>query len=294
MKNHPNTTMHGNDSAPRHISLGNLAVGFLALAMAITAVLIGRQLKAQYPFAHNFHDKIDSPVLAIELSACAKDQQAILGTDHPAQVDPNTPSGKAIECLRSNTYEDFFFIPLYTIFLWGFASRFTTEPHGRRVAHSRTIAVIAILTAIFDCAENFGILRTLKASSLSDAGARATYLPSMCKWFFFGMVLLLTAWILARSSSEVYSLPTRRLLVLAYGSAGVLLLIGLAMPHVIETATNMFGLLVAVNIVGLLGTCFENTFLQPRIPVYVEDFCNRRAELGDRTAVSPGVPGAMR
>jgi hypothetical protein len=137
---------------------------------------------------------------------------------------------------------------------------------------------LVLLTAAFDCLENRGILQALAASNLTDSMADATRLPSLCKWGLFAAALLLTGWILARSENPVYSLPTRRLLALAYWSSGVLLLIGLGIPHVIELATDIFILLVLANIVGLLGPWFEGRFLRPNPPQYVEDFCNQKAK----------------
>lgn len=143
------------------------------------------------------------------------------------------------------------------------------------------------MMAAFDCAENVGILRALDASSLSDAMAQAICWPSRCKWGLFAVALLFTGWILVRSSSLLYSLPTRRLLALAYGAAGILMLIGLMKPHVIELATNVFALLTIINIVGLLGPYIERVFLRPRSPVYVDDLCNRKARMQADVAVYP-------
>jgi len=85
----------------------------------------------------------------------------------------------------------------------------------------------------------------------------------------------------------MYSLPTRRLLALAYSAAGILMLIGLEQPHVIEIATSLFALLTIINMAGLLGPYIERVFLQARTPVYVEDFCNRKARMQADVAVYP-------
>lgn len=301
---------------------GRFSTGWLAVVMTVYAAIIGIQLKQQYPFVHSFHQQIDSPILAVELPGCANDLKGVLGTAEPAapnparsstlldckgksvgilqndeslnlimkryHSDPNTyPQEIAVASLRTNTYEDFGFIVLYNLFLWKFAALFAVGANGRPAVHRKIMAGLVILTAIFDCMENIGILRALGASSLTDSMAHATRLPSLCKWGLFAAVLLLTGWILARSESPVYSLPTRRLLALAYWSAGALLLIGLGVPHVIELATDMFVLLVLANIVGLLGPWFEGRFLRPNPPQYVEDFCNQRARKHAEAAVYP-------
>lgn len=149
---------------------------------------------------------------------------------------------------------------------------------------------IVVLVAAFDCAENVGILRTLGASSISRAMAQATCWPSRGKWGLFAVALLFTGWITVGSSSLLYSLPTRRLLALAYGAAGILMLIGLMKPHVIELATSMFALLTIINIVALLGPYIEEKFLRPQLPEYVDDSCNRRARMQADVAVFPGTP----
>jgi hypothetical protein len=255
--------------------------------MAIFAIFIANQFSRKYSFPHNFHHDINSPILAIELSTDAKQLEAVLGTTNPAGADPAGNAGIAVASLRTNTYEDFGFIPMYTVFLWSFAVLFAIRADGSPTIHRITIAALALLIAASDCLENVGILRTLGATSLSDSMALATSWPSRGKWGLFAVALLLTGWILARSESPDYSLPTRRLLALAYGAAGILMSIGLAFPHLIELATNIFGLLVAVNIVGLLGPFFGGWFLRPNPPKYVDDFCTRKAQRQADVAIYP-------
>jgi hypothetical protein len=264
-----------------------LTTGLLAVAMAVYALLVAQQLTDRYHFPHNFHDDIDSPVLAIELAPDAKALEAVLGTDKPVSADPATNPGIAVVALRANTFEDFFFILLYASFLWQFAALFAISADGTDKSHRRTIAGLAFLIAMLDCAENVGILRALNVPRLSDFTAQAICWPSRCKWGLFAIALLLTGRILARSISPIYSLSTRRLFALAYGTSGIFMLIGLTIPHVIELATQMFALLVAINIVGLLGPYVEDRLLRPRIPVYVDDFCNSKAQKQTDVAVYP-------
>ena len=273
-----------------HLSPGRLATALLAIAMTVVALLSASQLRSHYPFEHNFHDKLASPVLALELSTDTNDLEEVLHTTNPTQANPNDNVGKAIASLQTNTYEDFFFIPLYTSFLWAFAVLFAAGPGHRNVTYRRAIAGVVILVAAFDCAENFGILRALGGSTISNSTAQAICWPSRFKWGLFAVALLLTGWILVRSSSLIDSLPTRRLLALAYGAAGILMLIGLKEPHAIELATGLFALLTIINIAGLLGPYIERLFLQARSPVYVEDFCNRKARMQADLAVYPKAP----
>jgi hypothetical protein len=284
---------HDKDISPElNLSSGRLGTGLLAGVMAVAGLIIGFQLRSGYPFEHNFHDKINSPILALELSGSIEDLNGVLHTENPGQTNPDPSVDKAVASLRTNTYEDFFFIPLYTSFLWAFAVLFAAGPDRRHITQRRTITAVAILVAGFDCAENVGILRALNASGISLSTAQAICWPSRCKWGLFAVALLLTGWILARSSSLLYLLPTRRLLALAYGAGGILMLIGLKKPHVIELATSVFALLTIVNIVGLLGPYVEGKFLRPRSPAYVEDFCARKARKQADVAVYPRTSGA--
>jgi len=198
--------------------------------------------------------------------------------------------GIIVAALRSNTYQDFLFILLYNLFLWSFAALFAATDEGRRTIHRSIMLALVILIAISDCLENRGILSALNASLLTDKLASTISLASLCKWGLFALALLLTGWILVRSEITVYSLPTRRLFALAYGAAGFLMLVGLTAPHVIELASELFALLVAVNIFGLLGPFVELWFLRPNPPRYVEDFCSRRAQKQVDVAVYPQNP----
>jgi len=284
------TTTHDKDiSLHPHLSWGRLLTGLLAVVMAVAGMVIGRQVKSRYPFEHNFHDKIDSPILALELSASNDDLQEVLHTENPAQANSDPGVRKAIACLRTSTYEDFFFIPLYTSFLWAFAV-LLAGPDRRYAAYRRAITGVAILVAALDCAENFGILRALDASILGPSTAQAICWPSRCKWSLFAAALLITAGILVRSSNLFYSLATRRLLGLGYGAAAILMWIGLERPRFIELATNMFAVLTIINIVALLGPYIEKELLRARRPEYVDDFCDRKARMQADVAVFPSAP----
>jgi len=285
----PHHAHHPDEPAPV-MTVRRFVTGFVALMMSVYAIFIAHQFNSRYTTPHDFHDKIDSPILAAELSKTAKDLEGVLHTERPAEARPDSEPGIIVAALRSNTYQDFLFILLYNLFLWSFAALFAGTDEGRRTIHRSIMLALVILIAISDCLENRGILSALNASLLTDKLASTISLASLCKWGLFALALLLTGWILVRSEITVYSLPTRRLFALAYGAAGFLMLVGLTAPHVIELASELFALLVAVNIFGLLGPFVELWFLRPNPPRYVEDFCSRRAQKQVDVAVYPQNP----
>src|SRR5262249_14239402 len=142
----------------------------LALAMAAWGFFMGNQLKKSYPFDHSFQDGIDSPVLALELADDSADVNCVLHRTAPDLTHPRcadldrTKTQTAIKTLQTNTYEDFLFIPLYTLFLWAFAALFAVREDGKRMPHLWVMAVLAVLTAGFDCWENRRIFHVLDSS----------------------------------------------------------------------------------------------------------------------------------
>src|ERR1700691_6013561 len=82
-----------------NLSSGTLGTGILALAMAVAGLFIGLQLKSGYPFEHNFHDKIASPILALELSSSIEDLNGVLHTENPGQTNPDPSVNKAVASL---------------------------------------------------------------------------------------------------------------------------------------------------------------------------------------------------
>ena len=278
---------------PRILSGGRLLVGLLALAMSLAAFVFAYLLTRNYTFPPDFQDNIDRPVLAIELPRSAQDLRRVLHTDNPHDSDSQCRQNvqacnvaQAISGLRANTYQDFVFILLYSLYLWRFALLFGITRNGTPIRLATTVGYLALLAALFDCAENIGILRTLDATNLTDGLARATAWPSRGKWILFGLALLLTSRVLLQSENPIYSLATKRLLAIGYVVSGALFWAGLWWPPLIELATSIFGLLVLVNIIALLGPYFAN-MLPEKTPEYVADFCERKREGRADVAVRP-------
>lgn len=65
---------------------------------------------APYSFKHRFHNKIDLPVLALELARDPSDIGAVLQRADASNPDPDK-SNQAIRALFLNTVLDCFFIP---------------------------------------------------------------------------------------------------------------------------------------------------------------------------------------
>jgi hypothetical protein len=298
------------------LSSARRTVGIIALLMSTAALWFGAQLNSGYPLPHDFHDKIDRPVLAIELPRSAADLKQVLSTsdpsgaeamciktlrssnqqnmpknkkelnDAPKKAQPVCGSAMAVAALRTNTYEDFLFIVLYTLYVWRFAALCAVRADGSPMKLAQVVGWVALATGLLDCAENIGILRVLRADSLTEELALATWWPSTGKWISFGVTLLVTAYILLRSAGPIYSLATRRLLAIGYAISGVLLLVGPARPPLIELATLLFALLAAVNLIALLGP-FIARRLPENDPEYVSDFCEKKRAGKEDIAVRP-------
>lgn len=238
--------------------------GLVGLATIIVSVLLGATL-GTYKLEHNFHDDIDSPVLALELARNGSDLQMVLGVGTGEQEH-------AISSLRANTILDLLFIPLYASFLWLFADLFSEKQRTLR----KLAALSVLLAAVADYVEDFRMFIAMSSRELSDALARDIRYASLTKWALLGIALLLIAAILVRSSSGLYSFATRSLFGIAFGTAGALLLAGLWRPTLIELATKLFGLLFLLNTFGFLGPVVAAWF-PGAIPEYVSDFCKQRA-----------------
>ena len=218
------------------LSPARRTVGIIALLMSMAALWFGAQLNSGYPLPHDFHDKIDRPVLAIELPRSAADLKQVLCTSDPSATEatciktlrnsnqPNIPknneelndapkeaqpvcgSAMAVAALRTNTYEDFLFIVLYALYLWRFAALFAVRAGSRPTKLARVVGWVALATALLDCGENIGVKKLCAPIIFTDELALATWWPSTGKWISFGVAMLLTAYILLRSTSPIYSL----------------------------------------------------------------------------------------
>jgi hypothetical protein len=267
--------------APRSTRIKVQVTGLLALLTSCWAILMFVSL-SPYKFDHDFHDEIDSPVLAVELANSAQALQAVLQTSNPN----NEQSAKTV--LRINNRLDLIFIPLYSGFLWFFADLISTERRGAN-RYLRFACFICIVgAAVFDYLEDWGISRTLNSTQLTDSLVRATRLPSLVKWGLIGSALFLTSILLLRAAPVVYSLATTRLLGVLYGAAGALMIFGLVRYLFIGVAMKIFSFVVIVNAAGLLGPIVMHHF--PGVePVYIPNFCERRklALTGASSAIRP-------
>jgi hypothetical protein len=253
-----------------------LLAGLLAALMTALVLVMSLGLR-KYPFEHNFHHDIDNPVLAVELASNAHELDTVLHTSFS--------DGKAAgSVLRTNTYEDCAFIVLYTSFLWFFGTLFAVRVDGSRMS-LHLFSGVVIATALADYTENLGIFKALNAGALTDSLAQWICWPSRFKWTLFGVALLLTAVILLRSGNLMYSLATRRLLALGYTIAGTLIVAGPWQPSLIELGTEVFGLVVLINTVALLGP-YVSEWIPTTVPVYVDDFCEKKKKAQAEVAVS--------
>jgi hypothetical protein len=242
-----------------------------AAVLTIAWSLLLMSMLNRYPFPHIFPHDINSPVLALELSHCASDIDAVLHRSEPEKAP------LATHIMWLGNVLDLGFIPIYALFLWSLARVFADR--------TRLLTLLILGTALFDYLEDWQIFRALKGAS------PPIYLASLVKWGLLGLVLLLTAIVLLRSTSPVYSLPTKRLLALAYLISGGLLLLSVGLGQwigysYIELGTKIFALLVAVHAIGMLGPHFSVAGISRK---YVENFCEerKRAAKGSLIAVRP-------
>jgi hypothetical protein len=260
-----------------------LLTGFLATLMAMLGLVMSIGLR-NYPSDHDFHHGINSPILAVELASNSSELASVLNPPPPPDKEPAQVQAQAREVVRTNTYEDCVFILLYTSFLWFFGMLFAFRSDGFPIG-LRIFTIVIVATGLCDYAENLGIFRAISAAQLSDSLALNICWASRCKWSLLGIALLLTANILLRSRNLMYSLPTRRLLALACILSGTLVIVGLWNPPLVELGTNLFGSVVLINLVALLGP-YISEWIPATIPQYVDDFCQRKKIAKTDVAVS--------
>src|SRR5580704_15376765 len=216
-----------NDVEPPAIQIKSVMTGFVALLLICWSILMVILLRP-YKFDHDFHDEIDSPVLALELAPHANALRAVLQTSSPADEQC------ARKVLKTNNSLDLIFIPIYACFLWFFADLISVESNGAN-RYIRFACLLCIIgAALFDYLEDWGIAITLDHGQLTDSLARATRYPSLVKWGLIGSALLLTSVLLFRAVTVVYSIATTRILAILYGMAGFLVLLGLVRNPLIE------------------------------------------------------------
>jgi hypothetical protein len=269
-----------NNLEPRTMRIKSLVTGLVALLLVCWSILMMIFLRP-YKFDHDFHDEIDSPVLALELAPDASALRSVLQTANP------TDEQCARKVLKINNGLDLILIPIYTCFLWFFADLISPRSNGMN-RYIRIACLLCIMgAALFDYLEDWGIARTLDSRQLTDSLAQATRFSSLVKWGLVGGALLLTSILLFRAATAVYSIATMRLLAILYGVAGFLVLSGLVRNPLIEFGMKIFAFLVVINAIGLLGPILMRRF--PGIePVYIRDFCQqRKLRLEGEPAVQP-------
>ncbi|MGA7236693.1 MAG: hypothetical protein WBY44_13490 [Bryobacteraceae bacterium] len=245
----------------------------VAAAFTIAWALLMSTLN-RYPFPHIFSYDINSPVLALEFSHDAYDIDAVLHRSEPDKAPV------AIHIMWLENALDLIFIPIYGFFLWSLARVFTDR--------TRLLTSLIVGTTLFDYLEDWQIFRAL-------AGASPPIYPfSLVKWVLLGLALLLTAVVLLRTASLVYSLPTERLIAIGYLISGGLIVVAVALGQwigysYIEIALEIFGFLAIVHIIGLLGPHLAIAGISQK---YVENFCEERKKTGrgSLVAVKPDRP----
>jgi hypothetical protein len=248
----------------------------VAALLMIAWIVVMAKVPPKYPFPHSFHHDVASPILALEISRNADDIEAVLHR-HDSQAKEDAKD-QAAKCERISNYLDLVFIPLYAFFFWSLARVFTDR--------TRLLTVLIVGAALFDYAEDWLISLAL------DGENPAIYIPSLAKWGLLGLVLVGTGIILLRSRSPVYSLPTKRLLAIAYFIAGLLMILSVALGSIIGysligLAIMLVALLVVIHLVGFLGHFLK---IPGIMLTYVENFCEERKKAGKEslTAVKPG------
>jgi hypothetical protein len=253
-----------------------MLTGFLATLMAMLGLVMSIGLR-NYPSDHDFHHGINNPILAVELASNSSELASVLNPPPPPYSPYKKPAqvqAQAREVVRTNTYEDCVFILVYTSFLWFFGMLFAFRSDGFPMG-LRVFAIVVVATGLCDYAENLSIFRSISAAQLSDSLALNICWPSRCKWLLFGIALLLTANILLRSRNLMYSLATRRMLALACILSGTLVILGLWNPPLVELGVKLFGSVVLINLVALLGP-YVSEWIPATVPQYVDDFCQRK------------------
>jgi hypothetical protein len=254
--------------------------GVLVIAWAIVMT----RVPPEYPFPHIFNHDVAAPVLALELSHNEGDIQMVLHRKE-AKEDKEDKNGstaqkkdrkrkQAFDYERKNNYLDLVLIPLYTFFLWSLARVFTNR--------ARLLTALIIGAGLFDYVEDWRIDSALNGEN------PAIFIPSLMKWGLVGLVLFGTGIILVRSKSPVYSLATKRLLAVAYFISGLLMLIAVALGDwigysLIELGFRVFGLLIVINVVGLLGHYLAIPGIRPK---FVENFCEERKKAGKELLIA--------
>jgi hypothetical protein len=245
-------------------------------------------LPPRYPFHHQFHHDVDSPILALEISQGADDINLVLhpGPNKEAEArecnlgrKDRQPTAAVCEAqardfeYKSNVL-DLVFIPLYAFSVWALLRVF--------IGRTGPLVLFILGTAAFDYLEDWRIFQAL------DGENPAIYVPSLVKWGLLGLALLATGIVLLRSKNPVFSLATKRLLGLAYVVSSLLLLISVALGTIIGYSLIELG----VALFSFLLVIQAGTFLGPYLAIpainqkFVDNFCEERKKAGRESLVA--------
>lgn len=250
-----------------NIPVLTIRAGIAALMTIGWAAFMGYFIH-QYPYPHVFHQDVNSPVIALELSRNAGDIDAVL---HRSQgTGRNNP---AVDSMTTVNWLDLVFIPLYTFAIWSFARVFSMQ--------TRWLTISVLGTALFGYLEDVQIFRALNGRN------PPIFIPSLVKWGLLAIAFILLGRILLRSNAPVYSLSTKRLLAIGYLISAAVILLDVAFGQWIgyshiALGVTIFPVLLVVNVVGFLGPYFAIPGIKQE---YVENFCEERKKFGNKLAV---------
>lgn len=232
---------------------------------------------SKYPYPHVFNHDVDSPVIALEISRGEKDIDMVLhrkdlaknGLAKEIREKAKKCMAKAKESMALANDLDLIFIPLYAIAIWSLARVFTCR--------TRLLTSGLAAAALFDYLEDWQIYRAL------DGASPPIYIVSLIKWAFLGLLFVALGRILAKSSSPIYTLPTKRLMAVGFVVSGGLIVMDVALGQWIgyshiALGVEIFSLLLIANVVGFLGPYLKVAGIDQ---VFVENFCEERKKPGD-------------
>ncbi|HMF36515.1 MAG TPA: hypothetical protein VKF17_07735 [Isosphaeraceae bacterium] len=203
--------------------------------VASTSVIVWMSRAQDFDPPPCLPDGFDSPVLAIELVRSAQDVSRILR-------DPE--SGKNRQVFRTQIFEDWFFIPSYSlVFLGLIIVGYRKTSFGTGLAFSAGVCVA--LAAACDVQENLAILRVVNNGRFdpSDASALAIRNPSMVKWAaIFAACALVAPPFLFRTPGGALTRWLARAVGASLAAASCVGFYALFKNPLIELATALIGL----------------------------------------------------
>lgn len=277
------------------------AIAILALLAVVMVVIMAVGLKRYPKMSSAFHDgQIKSPVLATELAGNGKYLKEVFQqTENPARSlndarDPeveksaNSPTASeaettrwnqaaAVSALRTNTWQDCVFIPLYSGLLLCLALLFAADPGNDPLERrqpspairkwlGRIGVALAVATALLDYAENYGILRATTASAITGELAQRISLPSLAKWSSLGVDLVLLGVLIWLTQLANFRGWVRRLLGAGFAITGVGLVVATQRLPLFAVATPSFAGLILISAAGLSGPFFRKSARGETLP----------------------------